>query len=99
MTWRVAKVQIGSSLNYIGQTQDTAFLSPAGVPYPVKSYTTVNLYGQYTFSLIGPVRDLRAKVGVRNLFDKAPPLESDGYNGTLYQPFGRYVYLNLSASF
>lgn len=99
LTWRLAQVQVGGALNYTGQTRDINFLSPAGTPYPVKSYTTVNLYGQYTFVLRGPVQDVKAKVGVRNLFDKAPPLESDGYNGALYQPYGRYVYFNLSASF
>jgi hypothetical protein len=37
-------------------------------------------------------------VGARNLLNANPPLESDGYNGALYVPYGRFIYFNVSAS-
>ena len=39
------------------------------------------------------------RVGVRNLTDEAPPLASDGYLGTVYQPYGRYWYASIRKSF
>jgi len=38
---------------------------------------------------------VRIKVGARNLLDRSPPLQSDGFNGALFQPYGRYLYVNL----
>jgi outer membrane receptor protein involved in Fe transport len=99
LTWTLAKWQVAGSVIYTGQTQDINFLSTTGVPFPVKSLTLVNLYGQYTFANVGPAHDLRLRLGVRNLFDKDPPIESDGYNGALYSPYGRYLYVNLGVSF
>ena len=99
LTWTLARYQIGGAVLYTGETRDINFLSTTGAPYPVKSLTTLNLYGQYTFPDRGPVRDLRLRVGVKNLFDRNPPIESDGYNGALYNPYGRYLYVNLGVSF
>ncbi len=99
LTWTYSPVKIGASVVYTGQTQDINFLSAAGVPYPVKSFTQVNLYGSYTFDHLKWGHDVTVKVGARNLFDRNPPIESDGYNGALYQPYGRYWYFNIAASF
>jgi outer membrane receptor protein involved in Fe transport len=54
--------------------------------------TVVNLYGQYTFSEVFHAHNLQLRLGARNLFNRSPPLESDGYNGALYVPYGRYLY-------
>ncbi|HEY4032259.1 MAG TPA: TonB-dependent receptor [Caulobacteraceae bacterium] len=99
MTWKLAQYEMGGAVNYTSATQDTAFLSTTGVPYPVKSMTTVDLYGQYTFKGPRLGNGLKMKLGVRNLMNTLPPIESDGYNGSLYVPYGRYVYLNLGISF
>jgi iron complex outermembrane receptor protein len=98
LTWSGTHFQAGSSLIFTGSTLDTNFLSNAGVPWHVASLTTVNLYVQYGFSLGNAGSQFRIKVGARNLFDRSPPLESDGFNGGLYTPYGRYVYFNVSAS-
>lgn len=98
LTWSKSGFQIGSSVIYTGATLDTNFLSNSGAPWPVASLTTINLYGQYTFNALGPLHDLRLRAGARNLFDRNPPLESDGFNGALYQPYGRYLYFNVGAS-
>jgi iron complex outermembrane receptor protein len=98
LTWAGAHLQVGSSLMYTGSTLDTNFLSNSGVPWHVASLATVNLYVQYGLSLGSTSDQFRIKVGARNLFDHNPPLESDGYNGALYSPYGRYVYFNMELS-
>lgn len=99
LIWSKAAYQVAGSVIYTGDTRDTAFLSTTGDPFPVKSQTVVNLYGQYTFAVAGPAHDVRVRLGVRNLFNRDPPIESDGFNGALYNPYGRYLYVNLGASF
>jgi outer membrane receptor protein involved in Fe transport len=98
MTWTLDPFQIGTSVQYISQTMDTNFLSPSGAEYVVPSLTTLNLYGEYKLYDLGMTHELRFRVGARNLLDKDPPLESDGYNGALFQPYGRFVYFNVTAS-
>jgi iron complex outermembrane recepter protein len=98
LTWTRGRFQAGSSVLYTGATLDTNFLSDRGVPWHVAPLTTLNLYGQYSFAA-GPLHPLRIRFGVRNLLDRTPPLESDGFNGALYFPYGRYLYFNVGASF
>lgn len=98
LTWTFDPVQIGTSVQFTGQTQDPNFLSPSGAEYNVASYTTVNLYGEYTLTGLDFVHDARVRFGARNLFDQRPPLESDGYNGALFQPYGRFLYVNVGVS-
>ncbi len=98
LTWKLKQWQVGTSAQYTSETKDTNFLSTTGVPWTVKSFLQVNLYVQYT-AKGGMLDGTRFKFGARNLFDKDPPLESDGYNGALYQPYGRYLYLNIGKSF
>jgi iron complex outermembrane receptor protein len=57
----------------------------------------VNLYTQYTLPediLMGS----KVKVGVRNLFDRQPPLadETYGYRGSVHSPIPRYFYINIA---
>jgi iron complex outermembrane recepter protein len=92
-TWTGRNLQLGSAVIYTGTTRDTDFLSSTGVPWPVSSLTTVNLHGQYTLGRY------RIKLGGRNVLDQSPPLQSDGFNGALYVPYGRYIYFSLGASF
>ena len=99
LDWEIDPVQVGASVVYTGKTQDTNFLSTTGVPWQVASMTVVNLYGQYTFSRVFQAHDLHVRLGARNLFDRSPPLESDGYNGALYVPYGRYLYASVGVLF
>jgi outer membrane receptor protein involved in Fe transport len=39
------------------------------------------------------------RVGARNITDEQPPLTSEGYLGSLYRPYGRYWYVNVSKTF
>jgi len=98
LTWTIDQFQVGTSVQYTGQTLDTNFLSPSGVEYPVQSLTTLNLYGEYKLTDPETGHEFRFRVGARNLLDKNPPIESDGYNGALYVPYGRFIYFNVAAS-
>jgi outer membrane receptor protein involved in Fe transport len=99
LTWTLDPFQVGTSVQYTGETLDTNFLSPSGAEYLVPSLTTLNLYGEYKFVELGEVPELRFRLGARNLLDKNPPPESDGYNGALFVPYGRFAYVSLTGSF
>jgi outer membrane receptor protein involved in Fe transport len=100
MTWRNGPYQIGGSVIYTGSVLDTDFLATDGTPWTVKSLTTANLYVQYRFEDKGGLlSETRFRLGARNIFDKDPPLSSSGFVGSLYNPYARYWYLNVSKSF
>ncbi|CAN5271229.1 TonB-dependent receptor [soil metagenome] len=100
LTWRKDNFQVGGSVIYTGSVLDTDFLATDGTPYTVKSLTTANLYVQYRIEdKLSPLNDTRLRVGARNIFDKDPPLSSSGYIGSLYNPYARYWYFNVSKSF
>lgn len=98
LTWSLGNVTIGGFAQYTGKLYDTGLVDSAGDYWTIKATTTANLYGQYRFSE-GPLAGTSMRLGVRNLFDKTPPLSSDGYAGTAYSPLRRYWYLNVSHKF
>ena len=98
LTWSSGPVQLGGFVNYIGKVYDTAFLDANGNPYAVDGQATVNLYAQYRFKQ-GALDGTRIRVGARNIFDSQPPVVSDGYLGSLYVPYGRYLYASISKRF
>ncbi len=98
LTWALDGFQIGAFANYIGGVNDTNFLDTEGNPYVVDGTTTFNLYAQYRFRG-GALDDTRFRIGARNLFDKQPPITADGYLGSLYVPYARYVYLSVGKRF
>ncbi|WHU04920.1 TonB-dependent receptor [Sphingomonas sp. NIBR02145] len=98
LTWSKSGFQIGAFANYIGTVYDTNFLDANGNPYKLEGQVTFNLYTQYRFKG-GLGDDTRLRVGVRNLFDKQPPITADGYLGSLYSPYGRYWYVTLGTRF
>lgn len=98
LTWSLDQVQVGAFANYIGPVNDTNFLDVDGNPYVLDGTTTFNLYAQYRVKG-GFMDDTRLRVGVRNLFDKDPPITADGYLGSLYVPYGRYWYVTVGKRF
>lgn len=98
LTWSQGLVQVGGFANYVGDVDDTNFLDADGNPYVVRGQTTFNLYAQYRIRG-GGLDDTRLRIGVRNLFDKQPPITADGYLGSLYVPYGRSWYLTLGKRF
>ncbi|MES2339068.1 MAG: TonB-dependent receptor [Pseudomonadota bacterium] len=98
LTWSLHRFQIGGLVNYTADVNDTNFLDANGLPYVVNGQATVNLYAQYRFKG-GVLDDTRFRIGARNLFDKDPPLTADGYLGSLYTPYARYLYASISKRF
>jgi outer membrane receptor protein involved in Fe transport len=98
LTWSLNQWQIGGFANYIGPVDDNGFLDANGAPYRVPGTTTFNLYAQYRVRG-GIMDDTRLRLGVRNLFDKDPPISAGGYVGSLYVPYARYWYLTVGKRF
>lgn len=98
VTWRYQNVTVGAYTQYTSDVDDTNLLDSTGAAWVIDSQLTANLYGQYEFT-DGMMSNTRLKVGVRNLTDEAPPLSSNGYLGSLYQPYGRYWYFSVRKTF
>ena len=100
-TWQPTDaITFGAYTQYVGSFIDTGVIDQLGRNWEVEDQRTVNLYGQYEFSE-GLISDTRIRLGVRNIEDKLPPMDSSstGYNGALYQPYGRYWYASIRKSF
>ena len=101
MTWQPTEaITIGAYTQYTGYFWDTSILNSAGENWRVDDQQTVNLYAQYAFEE-GFAQNTRVRLGVRNVGDQLPPMDSSstGYNGALYQPYGRYWYASIRKSF
>ena len=98
LTWSQHQFQVGAFASYVGGVDDTNFLDTTGLPYRIKSQTAVNLYAQYRIAG-GFLDDTRLRIGVRNLFDKDPPITADGYLGTISTPYARNWYLTIGKRF
>lgn len=98
LTWSHKGFQIGAFGNYIGKVYDTNFLDKDGNPYPLEGKAFFNLYAQYRVRK-GPLEDTRFRIGARNIFDTQPPITADGYLGSLYVPYGRYIYASIGKKF
>ena len=96
--WRKGPVRIGLSTRYIDDVDETGFLDPNGNPWLIDSQLTYNLYGEYEFK-DGPLGKTSLRLGGRNITDKDPPLTSGGYLGSLYSPYGRYLYAAVKTRF
>jgi outer membrane receptor protein involved in Fe transport len=98
LSWRLNKVSAGIFTQYVSDVDETALLDSAGAPWVIDSQITANVYGQYEFTE-GWAANTKVKLGVRNLTDEAPPVSSNGYMGSMYQPYGRYWYASVKKSF
>jgi iron complex outermembrane receptor protein len=98
LTWRLNQVTVGAFTQYTSDVQDTSLLDSAGAAWTVDSQLTGNLYAQYDFT-DGWASDTSIKLGVRNITDEKPPLSSNGYMGSLYQPYARYWYASVRKRF
>lgn len=99
--WKIGGFTTSVLVNSVGSIFDTGTSVVNGSFYPVPSWTTVSGYTQYTFNDESPIGNARVRLGVRNLFDKDPPLTSSnyGFNGALHNPSGRLVYIDVSKTF
>jgi outer membrane receptor protein involved in Fe transport len=101
--WDIGDFGFGGSVRYLSGFDDTnADITVDGeqVFWRVEEDVRVNIFADYEFRLGGNDR-IRARFGVNNLFDKAPPLvdESLGYAPEYHSLKGREYYLQLRGSF
>jgi len=101
MNWTYGPFGVNLFVQYTGKVKDTSLVNPDGAVWTVEDQTTVNLSGTYDLQGDGLMADTQLRLGVRNLFDEAPPLAagSFGYLAALYQPYSRYWYLRVKKSF
>ncbi|PZO05715.1 MAG: TonB-dependent receptor [Alphaproteobacteria bacterium] len=100
LTWSEGPWQVGAFTQYISAVNDADLLSVTGTPWEIDSQITGNLYVQYEWEeKFGLASDARIRVGARNITNALPPLSSSGYLGSLYRPYGRYWYVNISKEF
>jgi outer membrane receptor protein involved in Fe transport len=100
LTWSLGNFQIGAFARYTGAVDELAFVDANGNPWRIKSQVTGNLYAQIRIrDTAGIGGDMRWRVGVRNITNEKPPLSSEGYLGSLYNPYGRYWYTSVTTEF
>lgn len=91
LTWDITdEVQVGAYTQYTGSVEDTGLRDSAGTNWLIDDTLTGNLYVQFKAG-----DNYRFRVGARNITNEKPPLSSDGYLGSLYNPYGRYWYANV----
>lgn len=99
LTWNLGQFTAGAFVNYTGSVIDND-ISVGGENLLLKAYTTGSLYLQY--ALKGGFTDgTQLRVGVRNITDARPSLDSSafGYMGSLYSPNPRYWYASVKKNF
>ena len=74
LTWKLGQFTAGGFVTYTGSVIDDD-ISINGENLLIKSYTTANLYVQYDFKG-GFTNDTQLRLGVRNLTNAQPPLDS-----------------------
>ena len=98
-TWKYEQFQVGAFTQYTGDVQDIELVDATGDSWVVDSQMTANLYGQYEFTE-GLAAKTRLRIGVRNITNETPPLESEnGFMGALYRPYSRYWYVSVRKTF
>ncbi|MCA0208469.1 MAG: TonB-dependent receptor [Proteobacteria bacterium] len=99
LTWKLGQFTAGGFVSYTGSVIDND-ISIGGENLIVKAYTTASLYVQY--DLKGGFTDgTQLRVGVRNITNAQPPIDSSGfgYMGSLHSPIPRYWYVNVRKTF
>ncbi len=93
--WTGGDWQVTGSGVHISRIYDTSALN-----FPVKSWTTFNASVRYAPSE-GPLEGVSGRLGVNNIADKDPPLANQlfGFYTSLYNPRGRFWYLEVSKAF
>jgi outer membrane receptor protein involved in Fe transport len=97
-TWRRGPVSANWFMDYVGDFYSTALLNTDGSFFNVPATLMHNVSAAYEFQ-DGRWAGTQVRLGVRNLFDKDPPLVSGGYVGAVYNPYGRYLYIDVKKTF
>ena len=100
INWRYKNFAANWFTTYTGSFYSTALTYSTGEFYNVRRTWVHNVSVSYTFEDGNKyLNNTRILVGARNVFDKDPPLVSDGYPATVYNPYGRYLYFNIRKEF
>ncbi|WP_332767029.1 TonB-dependent receptor domain-containing protein [Phenylobacterium sp.] len=101
VNWRLGNFSINWFATHVGEFYSTTLTYAAtGEFYEIPATTRHNLSFTYEFDdEDGLMAGTRLRVGARNLFDRDPPLAPGGYAGTVYNPYARYLYVNVRKSF
>ncbi|MDG2522914.1 TonB-dependent receptor [Caulobacter segnis] len=99
LNWKYGAFSADWFASYVGEFYSTALTYAAtGEFFNVPSTTLHNVGVAYQFEE-GRFAGTRVRVGARNVFDKEPPLTPGGYAGTVYNPYARYLYVNVRKTF
>lgn len=100
LNWRYKNFTANWFTTYTGKFYSTALTYAAGGFYKVPDTWVHNLSVSYTFEDGNKyLENTRVLIGARNVFDKDPPLTADGYQASVYNPYGRYLYFNIRKEF
>ncbi|MGY8984685.1 MAG: hypothetical protein ACKVHG_08885, partial [Sphingomonadales bacterium] len=105
VTWFAGNYTSSINGTFIGKTKDLSATNDiTGDPYVVDSWFVVNTSVTYAFDGEGAYENLdglRVKVGLNNVFDKAPPLADENLNffTGLHNAMGRYGYIDVKYEF
>lgn len=100
LNWRYGNFTANWFTTYTGDFYSTALTYSTGEFFKVPHTWVHNVSVSYTFEDGNKYLDgTRILVGARNVFDKDPPLVADGYQASVYNPYGRYLYFNIRKTF
>lgn len=100
VNWRYNNFTANWFTTYTGDFYSTALTYAAGGFYKVPDTWVHNVSVSYTFEDSNKYLDnTRVLIGARNVFDKDPPLVAAGYQASVYNPYGRYLYFNVRKTF
>lgn len=105
--YRAGPFRASTTIEYIGRVfdesanQDSGEIRPRDV-FQVRGLVTVD--GAVSYEIEDsptPLNNVRVRFGIRNIFDKDPPLadETYGYVSSLHNNRGRFMYLDLRKTF
>lgn len=105
IAWRLKNWSAGVTGRYLSSFDDTSVNNTKDnlgetIYLRVPSLFTMNVYANYKFKT-GSLDGTKLTFGVRNIANKQPPLSSGpfGYNGSVHNSLGRYVYAGVTYQF
>jgi iron complex outermembrane receptor protein len=104
VSWKRGPVSANWFVDYVGDFYSTALTNADGSFYAVPSTVRHNASVAYAFEDGRWLQGTQVRIGARNLFDKTPPLVPGGfgagaYAGSIYNPYGRYLYVDVRKTF
>ena len=104
LSWKRGPLSANWFVDYVGDFYSTGLTNADGSFYAVPSTVRHNVSVAYAFENGPWLQGTQVRLGARNLFDKTPPLAPGGfgvgaYVGAIYNPYGRYLYVDVRKTF